>query len=46
MPVKEFEFKEMERNGRIPEIPRAPHGDYDPRILSSPLQRLVNPKSL
>ena len=41
MRMIEFKYKEMKRNGRIPEIPRAPHGDYDPRILNSPLQKLV-----
>jgi len=46
MRMKEFKYKEMKAAGRIPEIPRAPHGDFDPRILSSPLQNLVNPKSL
>jgi len=46
MRMKEFKYKEMKRTGRIPEVPRAPHGDFDPRILSSPLQKLVNPKSL
>jgi hypothetical protein len=39
--MKEFKYKEMKRTGRIPEIPRAPHEDYDPRVLSSPLQKLV-----
>ena len=41
MRMIEFKYKEMKRTGRIPEIPRAPHGDYDPRVLNSPLQRLV-----
>lgn len=45
MRMIEFKYKEMKRNGRIPEIPRAPHGDYDPRILSSPLQKVVETKS-
>jgi len=39
--MKEFKYKEMKRNGRIPGIPRAPHGDYDPRVLNSPLQKSV-----
>jgi glycosyltransferase involved in cell wall biosynthesis len=46
MRMIELKYKEMKRTGRIPDIPRAPHGDFDPRILSSPLQKLVNPKSL
>jgi glycosyltransferase involved in cell wall biosynthesis len=41
MRMIEFKYKEMKRNGRIPEIPRAPHGDFDPRILSSTLQKMV-----
>lgn len=44
--MKEFKYKEMEKTGRIPEVPRAPHGDYDPRILNSPLQKSVAPVSL
>jgi glycosyltransferase involved in cell wall biosynthesis len=36
-----LKYKEMKRNGRIPEIPRAPHGDFDPRVLSSALQKMV-----
>jgi len=39
--MKEFKYKEMKRTGRIPEIPRAPHGDYDPRVPNSPLQKSV-----
>lgn len=37
----DLKYKEMKRNGRIPEIPRARHGDYDARVLNSPLQKLV-----
>ncbi len=37
----EFKYEEMKRTGRIPEVPRVPHGDYDPRVLDSPLQKLV-----
>jgi len=44
--MKELKVKEMKRMGSIPDIPNAPHGDFDPRILSSSLQNLVNPKSL
>jgi glycosyltransferase involved in cell wall biosynthesis len=39
--MNEFKWKEMKRTGRIPESPRAPHGDYDPRVLNSPLQKLL-----
>ncbi len=46
MRMIDLKYKEMKRNGRIPEIPRAPHGDYDPRILSSPLQKLADSKSI
>ncbi len=34
----EYKAREMQTTGRIPEVPRAPHGDFDPRIVSSPLQ--------
>jgi hypothetical protein len=39
--MKEFKYKEMKRTGGIPDIPRAPHGDYDPRVLNSHLQKSV-----
>jgi hypothetical protein len=41
MRMIEFKYKEMKRTGKIPQIPIAPHGDYDPRVLDSPLQKLV-----
>jgi hypothetical protein len=41
MRMIDLKYKEMKRNGRIPEIPRALHGDYDPRVLNSPLQKSV-----
>lgn len=42
----ELKAKEMQTTGRIPEIPKAEHGDFDPRILSSSLQQdVVGPKS-
>ena len=41
MRMKEFKYKEMKRTGGIPDIPGAPHGDYDPRVLKSPLQKSV-----
>jgi hypothetical protein len=37
----DIKFKEMRRTGRIPEIPRAPHGHYDPRVLHLSLQKSV-----
>ncbi|MBN2294579.1 MAG: glycosyltransferase family 2 protein [Pirellulales bacterium] len=37
----ELKVKEIKTTGRIPEEPKAPHGDYDPRILASDLQKLV-----
>jgi glycosyltransferase involved in cell wall biosynthesis len=33
---KELKRLEMVATGIIPEIPRAPHGDYDPRVVQSP----------
>jgi glycosyltransferase involved in cell wall biosynthesis len=41
MRMIDLKYKEMKRSRRIPEIPRAPYGDYDPRLLNSPLQKLV-----
>jgi glycosyltransferase involved in cell wall biosynthesis len=41
MRMIELKYKEMKRTGTIPEIPTAPHGNYDPRVLNSPLQKLV-----
>ena len=32
---------DMERTGRVLELPQAPHGDFDPRIVESPLQREI-----
>jgi len=39
--MRELKAKEMQITGRIPEIPRAPRGDYDRRVLVSPLQKSV-----
>lgn len=39
--MREFKYKEMKRNWRILKIPRAPHDVFDPRILSSTLQKMV-----
>lgn len=41
MRMKEFKYREMKTTGKIPEVPRAPHGNYDPRVLDSLLQKLV-----
>jgi len=35
----ELKAKEMRITGRIPEIPKPPRGDFDPRVLASPLQK-------
>jgi len=37
--ARAWKAKEMLRTGRIPEIPVAPHGDFDPRVLASRLQQ-------
>jgi hypothetical protein len=44
--MKEFKYKELKRRGRIPDIPKARHGDFDPRVPDSPLQKLVAPVDL
>jgi len=41
MRMIELKYKEMKRSGRIPEISIAPDGEYNPRVLNSPLQKLV-----
>lgn len=41
MRMIELKYKEMKVTGKIPDIPRPPHGDYDPRALNLPLQKLV-----
>lgn len=40
----EFKAREMEISGDIPEPPRAPKGDFDPRIVDSPLQKYAMEK--
>ncbi len=37
----ELKTEEMKITGRIPELPKAPRGDYDTRIMESSLQKLV-----
>lgn len=41
----ELKAMEMKITGRIPEIPKAPHGDFDERVLRTELQRLVQPNT-
>ncbi len=40
----ELKALEMRTTGRIPAIPQAAHGDYDPRIMRSAFQRSVLPE--
>lgn len=39
--LRELKCREIQTTGRIPPIPRAPAGDFDPRVLSSSLQQSV-----
>lgn len=39
--MRELKAIEMKTTSRIPEIPKAPCGDYDPRVIASPLQQSV-----
>jgi glycosyltransferase involved in cell wall biosynthesis len=41
MRIREFKVKEMNWTGRISVVPQAPHGDFDPRVTSLPLQEMV-----
>ena len=41
MRLIEFKVAEIRHTGRIPKVPQWPHGDFDPRIMSSPLQRKI-----
>ncbi|MGA8832535.1 MAG: glycosyltransferase family 2 protein [Desulfomonilaceae bacterium] len=41
MKMIDFKAAEMTITGRIPETPRAAHGDFDPRVMSSPLQQKI-----
>jgi hypothetical protein len=38
----ELKVKEIRIIGRIPAIPIAPNGEFDQRVLESPLQKIVN----
>jgi len=40
----ELKFKEIRTTGRIPDLPMTPHGDFDPRIINSSLQKIVSKK--
>ncbi len=37
----QYKIAEINTTGRIPELPPVPAGGYDPRVLESPLQKLV-----
>lgn len=37
----DLKTREMLKTGRIPELPKTPHGDYDARVLVTPLQQLI-----
>jgi hypothetical protein len=37
----ELKVKEMKSTGRVPQMPKGRSGSYDPRVLESPLQKLV-----
>ena len=39
--MRELKAKEMRLTGVIPQLPKVPPGDFDPRILDSPLQKIV-----
>jgi len=41
MRARELKVKEMKITGKIPDIPKGPHGDFDKRVLSSRLQAEV-----
>jgi glycosyltransferase involved in cell wall biosynthesis len=41
MRAVELKVREMRMTGQIPEIPKAPHGEFDPRILTSSLRKTV-----
>ena len=42
----ELKAMEMRITGIIPEIPRMPYGDFDPRVMASELQRQVLPETV
>lgn len=44
--MREFKYMQMKRTGNIPDVPRAPHGGFDPRILECRLQRQLFPETV
>ncbi len=42
--MRELKAKEMRLTGVIPQLPKAPAGDFDPRVLDSPLQKKLATK--
>jgi glycosyltransferase involved in cell wall biosynthesis len=40
----ELKVKEIKTTGNIPNLPKAPHGDFDSRIIESSLQKFVSQK--
>ena len=40
--MRELKAKEMKITGKIPEVPKAPMGDFDPRVVGAELQKLVS----
>lgn len=41
--MREYKITEMNWSGLIPEIPKARHGDFDPRIMATTLQQNLLP---
>lgn len=41
MRMRTYKTIEMIKTGRIPETPRAAHGDFDPRVMATPLQKQI-----
>jgi glycosyltransferase involved in cell wall biosynthesis len=39
--LRELKEREMKITGRIPELPKASHGDYDARVLDSTFQKML-----
>lgn len=42
--MQELKAKEMRLTGAIPQLPKAPRGDFNPCVLNSPLQKKLAPK--
>lgn len=42
--MRELKAKEMRLTGAIPQLPKVPAGDFDPRVLNSPLQKQLADK--